>query len=509
MLSDFPDDFRYVLGLQEASVVAMADGYAQATGKPALVNLHTAAGVGHAMTSIMTAAQNHTPLIVTAGQQTRTMLLQEPYLTNVDATALPKPWVKWSYETQRAQDAPAALLRAYLTAVQAPQGPVFLSLPMDDWEHEADPMPDARSTSTRNGPDPVRLAELAQALQAAKSPALVIGGGVDRAQAWHHAVALAEKLSPAVYSAPANERPGFPEDHPLFQGQLPFAIGPLSEQVRGHDLIVVFGAPVFRYYPYVPGDFLPAGTTLWHVSDDPGETSRAPVGHALLCDPGLALLGLLGLLEQLEQLDDVEPPVKPPAPRREQEPPVISDPLEADHLFAILSDSRHPDTVLVEESLSNRARLYNRWPAREPNSVFSFASGALGWGLPASVGIAMAERDTGRNRPVLAVIGDGALQYCVQAMWTAVQHRLALTIVVPDNQQYTILKSFAEQEDHPGLPGLNLPSIDIVKIAEGYGATATRVTTADAVARAMSAAGRSDSPSVIVVPISRETPDLL
>lgn len=502
MLSDFPDDFRYVLALQEASVVAMADGYAQATGMPALVNLHTAAGVGHAMTSIMTAAQNHTPLIITAGQQPRTMLLLEPYLTNVDATALPEPWVKWSYETQRAQDAPAAMLRAYATAVQPPQGPVFLSLPMDDWQHEADLLPGPRSTSTRTGPDPVRLAELARALRTATSPAFVIGGGVDRAGGWDDAVALAERLSPAVYSAPANERPGFPEDHPLFQGQLPFAIGPLSEQLEGHDLVVVFGAPVFRYYPYVPGRYQPEGTILWHISDDPSQTARAPVGHALLCDPGLALSGLL------DQLDDVQP-ADPPAARPPRQPPELSDPLEADHLFAILGENREPHTVLVEESLSNRARLYDRWPATEPNSVFSFASGALGWGLPASVGIAMAERDTGRDRPVIAVIGDGAVQYCIQAIWTAVQQRLRLLVVVPDNQQYTILKSFAEEEDNPGLPGLDLPGIDITKIAEGYGADAVRARTADEVTRAIRDWKETGRVAVLVVPIDRGTPELL
>ena len=178
MLKDFPDDFRYVLGLQEASVVAMADGYAQATRKPALVNLHTAAGVGHATTSIMTAALNHTPLIVTAGQQTREMLLYQPLLTNVEPTVLAKPWVKWAYQTDRAQDAPAALQRAYLTALQPPQGPVFLSFPLDDWDQEADPLLDVRTTSTTIAPDPHRLADVATALRQANSPALVIGGGV-------------------------------------------------------------------------------------------------------------------------------------------------------------------------------------------------------------------------------------------------------------------------------------------------------------------------------------------
>ncbi len=132
-LKNFPSDFRYVLGLQEASVVAMADGFAQATRQPALVNVHTGAGVGNAMGSLLTAFQNKTPLIVTAGQQTREMLLLEPWLTNVEATTLPRPWVKWAYEPARAEDVPAAFMRAIATALQPPSGPVFLSLPLDDW----------------------------------------------------------------------------------------------------------------------------------------------------------------------------------------------------------------------------------------------------------------------------------------------------------------------------------------------------------------------------------------
>src|SRR5262249_39683625 len=130
----WPDDFRYILGLQEASVVAMADGYAQATHHAALVNLHSAVGVGHALGSIVTAFHNHTPLVITAGQQARTLLPFEPLLFARDAAAFPKPYVKWSCEPAQAQDVPAALARAYSLAMQPPRGPTFVSVPADDWE---------------------------------------------------------------------------------------------------------------------------------------------------------------------------------------------------------------------------------------------------------------------------------------------------------------------------------------------------------------------------------------
>ena len=199
-LQDFPADFRYVLALQEASAVAMADGFAQGTRKPVLVNLHTAPGVGNAMGNIITAARNKTPLIITAGQQTRRMLLMEAFLSNVRATELPLPHVKWSYEPVRAQDVPAAFMRAYAEAVQAPAGPVFLSLPLDDWNQEAEGEATVRSVATRVAPDPERLELVAQAIRGSRNPVLVMGAGIDRSGGWDAGIRLAETLGCVVYA---------------------------------------------------------------------------------------------------------------------------------------------------------------------------------------------------------------------------------------------------------------------------------------------------------------------
>jgi len=194
-LAGFPSDFRYVLGLQEASVMAMADGFAQATRRPALVNLHTGAGLGNAMGNLLTAFQNKTPLIVTAGQQTREMLLMEPWLTNVDATMLPRPWVKWAYEPVRAQDVPAAFMRAIATAVQPPAGPVFLSLPLDDWDQPCAGPAVVRTAATRVAPDPDRLREFAEVIAHASAPVLIYGAAIARGDGWKQAIALAEALN--------------------------------------------------------------------------------------------------------------------------------------------------------------------------------------------------------------------------------------------------------------------------------------------------------------------------
>ncbi len=265
-LKNFPSDFQYVLALQEASAVAMADGFAQATGRPVLVNLHTSAGTGNGMGNIMTAFQNKTPLIITAGQQTREMIICDPLLTNRDETMLPRPYVKWAYEPKRAEDVPRAFMRAYALALQPPAGPVYVSIPLDDWDKTALGIADVRTVSSRVGPDPERLKEFAQRISAAKKPVLIYGAEVEKAGGWEVGVALAEKLRAPVFRAPAAERACFPETHPLFQGELVSAMGPLSQRLEGFDLIVVVGAPVFRYYPYVPGPVIPQGSTLLQVT---------------------------------------------------------------------------------------------------------------------------------------------------------------------------------------------------------------------------------------------------
>jgi benzoylformate decarboxylase len=510
-LKNFPDDFRFVLALQEASVIAIADGFAQATRAPALVNVHTATGLGNAKGNLMTCFLNRTPLIVTAGQQDRRMLLLEPWLTDVEPEVQPRPWVKWAYQPARAQDVPAAFMRAYATAIQPPAGPVFLSLPLDDWQAPALGPAVVRSASARIGPDPARVRLVADAIAAATRPVLIFGAAVARGSGWDQAVALAEKMNAPVWAAPSSERAPFPEDHPLYQGGLPFAIGPLAKQLDGHDLAVVIGAPVFRYYPYIPGDYLPDGLRLWHVTDDPAEAGRAPVGDSILGDPVLTIEQLLPLVPHGARTQ----PLKPSLPHRMSPLPQTSaadsttGALAARELFDELRRSCPADAVLVEETPSNLGDLHAAWAITQPDGFYTMASGGLGWGGPASVGIALAERDSGRNRPVVMVIGDGSFQYSVQSLWTAAQLRLPVLSVVLRNGEYAILKAFAEVEDSPGVPGLDIPDIDIVSLARGYGCHAARAETIEALRSEVAAAADRHAPTVLEVPITATVPSLL
>lgn len=502
-LKNFPSDFNFVLGLQEASVLAIADGFAQATRTVGFVNVHTAPGLGNTLGNLVNTRMSKTPMILTTGQQTREMLLMEPWLTNVDATEFPKPHVKWSYQTSHAQETPAAFMRAYAAAIQPPQGPAYLSLPLDDWEADSSGPAVVRTVATRVAPDPQRLSVFAEQLKKAKNPALVIGPDVDRADAWAEAITFAEKLGTPVFGPPGGERCGFPEDHPQFAGNLKFAIGPLCEQLTGHDLVLVIGAPIFRYYPYVPGKYLPDGCQLLHITDDPEEAGRSPVGDSLVSNAKLALQGLLPLLEQFARKSYQ----RPAAPMSAAD--TGSSPMSTDAFYAAISRVRPDDSVVVEESPSNLATLHKHLPTRKPLSFFTMASGGLGWGLPGGIGVALGERATGRNRPVISVIGDGSFQYSIQSLWTAAHQKARLVILVPVNEEYAILKAFAKQEDTPGVPGLDVPGIDIAGLAAAYGCKTSHAATPDDVSDQLKAALQHDGPTVIAAKISNAIPPLL
>jgi benzoylformate decarboxylase len=498
-LKNFPKDFQYVLGLQEASVVAMADGFSQATQKPVLVNLHSGAGTGNGMCNIMTAFQNKTPLIITAGQQTREMILGDPYLTNRDETLLPRPWVKWAYQPVRAQDVPGAIMRAYATAVQPPAGPVYVSIPLDDWDQHALGEAVVRSVSSRYSPDPQRVALFAERIEKSKNPVLVYGPEIERAGGWDAGIKFAERLKAPVYISPLADRASFPQTHPQFRGMVPIAIGPLSKKLQGHDLIIVIGAQVFRYYPFIAGDYLPSGAELLQVTNDPWDAAAAVAGESLLSDAKLALEAFI---------DAVPTVTSRPAPAALQIdrnlPSVPNNPLTALEAFAALSELRPEDAILVNETASNFSDLMQRWPIQKADTYYTFASGGLGWGSPAAVGVALAEKKGGTNRPVVAVIGDGAFQYSVQDVYTAVQLKLKLVFVVPCNGEYAILKEFAVLEKTPNVPSLDIPGLDVISAAKGFGCATVHAKTSQEIKEAFAAALKADGPTLIAIPIARQ-----
>jgi benzoylformate decarboxylase len=503
-LQDFPEDFTYVLALQEASALAMADGFAQATGKPALVNLHTAAGTGNAMGSLVAAYRANTPLIVTAGQQTREMSIIDPYLNNPNATEFPKPWVKWSFEPARAEDVPAAFMQAYAVAMQEPKGPVYLSIPLDDWQKPALGPAVVRTISERIAPDGERLREFAERINTAQRPLLVLGPEVDRAGGWDAGVAFAEKLGAPVRGSALADRVSFPENHPLYEGPLPMTIAEVNQVLAGHDLVIVIGAQVFRYYPYVPGEYLPEGTELIQLTVDPHLASVAPVGDSLVGDVRVGL-------EQLVDLIDTPVGRQAPTPLNRDRAVRTSAPgeaLTADEVYATLATVNPEDSAVVMESTSTMAELFQWIPTTRSSSFFATGSGGIGWGVPGAVGLALGDRERGVNRKIVATIGDGSFQYSIQAIWTAAQHELPIVFVVLRNEAYEVLKSFALLEKTPNVPALDLPGLDIASLATGFGCRTADVRTTEELASEFKLALDVDGPTVIVVHTQAELPHL-
>jgi benzoylformate decarboxylase len=495
MLAEFPDDFRYVLGLQEAVVVGMADGYAQASGTVGHANLHTAPGVGNGMGAIFNAQANHTPLLLTAGQQVRPHLTMQANLTNRDATRMPEPLVKWSYEPPRAEEVPAAISRAIHTAAMAPKGPALVSIPMDDWSAEAPAVVThsiGRAVGNRAAPAPADVAALAERLAAAERPVLVAGPDIDASGGWEDAVALAERQRLPVWAIPATGggRLGFPEDHAGFQGILPPAIGPIAETLAGHDLILVVGASAFSYYPYVPGELLPEGADLLLITSDPDEAARAPMGDAIVADVALALEALVAALGESG---------REPAPRREGpiEPPEL-DPISGTEAMATLADVFPEDGIVVLEAPSSTLALRNQLRISRPGSYFFGAGGGLGFGLAAAVGVQLAQPD----RPVVCVVGEGSAQYAITALWSAVAYRTPVTFCVLRNSEYAILKFFAAAEGLEEAPGLDLPDLDTAAVARGYGVPARAVEGAEDLRAALAEAIVEEGPTLVEVGVA-------
>ncbi|AJC18593.1 benzoylformate decarboxylase [Pandoraea sputorum] len=468
LFRDFPEDFEYVLGLQEAVVVGMADGYAQATGNAAFINLHSAAGVGNAMGNIFTAYKNHTPLIVTAGQQARSILPFDPFLASVRATELPQPYVKFSLEPARAEDVPLALARAYHIAMQEPKGPVFVSIPVDDWDRPAEALP-PRQVSTRVQADPVALAQLAAALDACERPAFVVGSSIDRAGAFDAVVALAERHNARVFTAPMCARCAFPEDHRLFAGFLPSMREKIVGLLGGHDLILVIGAPAFTYHVEGAGPHVPEGASLFQLIEDPGVAAWTPVGASVV---GNVRLGVEALLARDVPNERTQPPARAVPPVAASNAP--GEPMTTAFALQTLAEVRDARDIVVEEAPSARSVMQQYLPFTLPGTFYTMNSGGLGYSMPAAVGVAMANPGC----RIIGLIGDGSAMYSIQALWSAAQARLPITFVILNNRRYAALQDFAPSfgfGPKDPVQGTDLPDLDFVRMAEGMGLRAQRV----------------------------------
>lgn len=487
-LKDLPPDFRYVLGLHERTAAGMALGYSVAKNKAAFVNLHSIASVGNGLSAIIDAYYCHAPLVVTTGQQDRRQIMSEPFLVS-RAVEVVRPYVKWACEPLRAEDVPAAIARGYYLAVQPPRGPVFISIPMDDWNHPCQHFP-VRAVSTSASPEPSALDEVVESIGSSRNLAIVTGSEIEEDEAWQEVIALAEHLNADVYCEPIPSRWTFPRTHPLFRGGLLPAQRPLAGQLAPYDTVLVLGAPIFLYYAFVPGQTIKPETRLFHITNSATNASAALAGRSIVGNIAVAAQYIRSRVARSEKRATLPLP-KPPEPKTQY-------PVTAANVFSALNKIRPSNAVIVEECPSSKGDLDRYILSEEPGSFYSVRSGILGFGLPFALGVQYAHPE----RRVVCPVGDGSVQYSIQSLWTAVQYNLPVIFVVMRNGDYSALKSFCDfTRVGPNVPGCEIPGIDMVQIAKGYGMAGREIDRAEDLEPAFREAFASKAPCLISVNI--------
>jgi thiamine pyrophosphate-dependent acetolactate synthase large subunit-like protein len=467
-LTDLPDDIDFVLALHEGSVVGIATGWATALDRPALVNLHTTAGLGNAVGALATARMNRVPLVVIVGQQDRRHLALQPFLAG-ELEGLAGRYPVWVTTPARPQDVPGAVARAWHEARDG-RGPAIVIVPSDDWSALADETPPAAPAVLyrASAVDPAAVDALADLVGRAESPALVVGADADDAETWAALVELAERLRCPVWQEPFAARAGFPQDHPQFSGHLPAGRARLRQVLAGHDVVLVVGAPVFRQYLFEVGPLVEHGTVVALVTDDAEDAHHSPVDLAVVACPAPVCRQLAARLpERTETPVPVVDRVPPPSP------PGMGEPLRAAHVMAALAERIPAETIIVEETPSTRPDLHRLVPARRPLGFLSAAMGGLGFAMPAAIGVRMARPD----QPVIAVVGDGSSLYGIQSLWSAAHYGCGVLFVVLANGRYAIMDRLAEQHGNGGgkPPWPAFTEVSVHGLALALGCPAERV----------------------------------
>jgi benzoylformate decarboxylase len=475
-----------VLALHEASAVGMATGHALASGEPALVVLHTTAGLGNAVSALATARANRAPLVVVVGQQDRRHLALEPFLAG-DLLGLAGDYPVWTHQPVLACDVPGAIARAWHEAGTG-RGPAVVVVPMDDWGRAADAEEVTAPAELHRAvaPAPVAVEAVVALVSAARRPLLVVGAGLDSPAGWKAAVDVAEHLRCPVRQEAFGARAGFPQDHPRFAGHLPAGRSELRAVLADHDVVLVLGAPVLRQYPFEEGRLVPEAIRVAVVSDDADEVHRSPADVAVLADPAVVAEQVArrlaaqattaaarevvdGTGREAASLDRTggrtSAEARTPERGADRLPPAPGSPLMPGHVLSALGARLPREAVVVEETPSSRHQLHEQVPALAPMGFLSAAMGGLGFALPASIGVRMAQP----RRPVVAVLGDGSSLYAVQGLWSAAHYGVGVLFVVLANGGYAIMDRLAAAQGGGSAPWPAFAELSVARIAEGFG----------------------------------------
>jgi benzoylformate decarboxylase len=508
---------RYVLGLQESAVMAMAGGYAQASGRLTAVNIHVAPGLGNAMGMLYDAQKAGAPLLVTAGQHDQSFAVTEPILW-AELPEIARPFVKWAAEVRRLADLPRLLHRAAKTALAPPTGPVFLSIPADvlTAEAEIDLGQPTRIGSRQRG-DAAEIAAAAKLLAAAERPVILAGDGVAQSGAVAELVKLAETLGAPVHLEGMDNSAPFPSSHPLFRGPITRLAPQIRKTLAPHDLLLSVGGDLLTMSLPSEIEAIPPGLTIIHLDSDPWQLGKTyPAAAAILADPKAALPELTeavaaamserakGEAKQRRAALEAAIAAERSALRMRARAEADKLPIRPLALWEAIGAILPKDIVIVDEALSSGSGLRQLVTGDDGKSFFGMRGGGIGWGLPAAVGVKLALPD----RPVLALIGDGSAMFNCQALWTAAREKLAVVFLILNNGAYRILKQRVNAlRGHAAQTGryvgmdLDNPPIDFTALARSMGVPAERAVTLDEVRKALAAGLAAKGPTLIDVAV--------
>ncbi len=519
-LEPYPD-VQYLTALQEATAIGMADGYARATGRPAFVNVHISVGLSNALSMLYCAHRGGTPLVVTAGQVDARLLNHEATLSS-DQKELARLYTKWSAELTHAGEIPAIVRRAFRQAMTPPTGPVFLSLPWNVMDEEAEvEIAGSSPVYPRQRPDTRAVEEATALLSRAQKPVMLIGDRIAQSGAVDEAVALAETLGAPVYALSFSEV-NFPTSHPLYQGALntSWATPRVRAVFEGSDAVLAVGATVVRQLALAPGELVPPGTRIVHVDNSPWEIEKSyPVAVGVLADIGESMKELATALSEaippaakqaaMSRMDAMR---KAKAERKaafqgRAKDALARTPMGVEGLMGTLAQVLPPDAIVTTEAPTSSGAMMQAISFDRPGSFYSSRGGGLGWGMPGPVGVKLASP----GRPVVGLVGDGAAMYTIQALWTAARYRIPVVYVVCNNRTYKILKEGmarylapeGRESKHIGMDFYERP-LDLAKIAEGFGVPGYRVERAEQLRPALEKALGGNTTAVVDVSIAED-----
>ena len=517
-LQDYPQ-IKYVQALQEGTAVGMADGYARASGRPAFANIHIAGGLANGISALYNAYRGGAPVILTAGNSDTRMLLTEPVLSG-DLVEMTSQYTKWSAEIRHASDIPMVIRRAFKEAKTPPTGPVFLSFPWDtlDEEVDADIIPSSPGYF-RSRPDVDAVARASEQLSQAENPVIVIGDRIAQSSAVPEMVKVAELLGAKVYAAAYTEV-NFPTSHSLFGGMLNLNSAATRQQLASADVVLAVGTNVFSSFLYVPEPFIGPATKLIHLDSSAREVEKIyPTEVGILCDPKAGLEDLFQALDQDMSGQGKEAAATRAATLAEERSRYHQRaagnlkehwdrrPMAVERMMHELAQALPSDAIIADEAVTSRPALMRSMNFDEPGSFYGIQGGALGWAMPGALGVQLANPD----RPVVAVVGDGASMYTVQALWTAVRYNIPVTYLICNNRSYRILKlnmdiylrrMLEDRERESEYVGMDFPSaLPLAEIAQAMGVSSVKVEDPDDLRRLAEQAIASGKPALLDISI--------